>query len=310
MKFRHIITGVLIVILIFMTACGPKKAQQGVVSPFYGGSEGVIAKFEEIGTLKTQTGFPEVWEDQGFPLGVILYNHGEHTLPAGTVQLSVKGISPQDFTGIGFVKTNDGEIEKRSENLPEGGEDNVYFGEAVYFKGVKGTHHDANVFIEYTYPYEQTIMVPQVCFKGDLKDETVCQVDDTKQAYISGGPIQIGAVVERPAGKGRITLEIPVRNVQGGKAKASDSEFDEFSNLYDELLMEYSSDWECTAKGKGDIVRIAKTGETVIRCKYGFNGPIPETDSYISSFELTLKYIYWDFINQVVRIRENPELTD
>jgi len=292
-----------------IVSCNTTRQESGVSAPFYGGSEGLIAEFEDVGSLVSQSGYPEVWEDQGIPILVRVYNRGEYTIGAGNIEFFIKGIKiPEDFQGAEAVKTNSDEIEKVSEYLPEGGDIMVDFGEAYYVKGVKGTFYDANIFIEYTYPYEQAVIVPKVCFKGDPYDETICEVEGGKQAFISGGPIQIGTVVQRPAGKGRISLEIPVRNVGGGKAKAGTG-YDEFSPLYDELIMEVPDGWECTAKGTGDTVRVTRNGETVIRCKYGFYGaPIPETDVYTSTFDLNLYYVYQDFVSQTVRVRENPEL--
>jgi len=305
---RYLIIGVLALSLIVIGCTN--RLESGVSSPYMGGSEGLISQFEDVGSLISQSGLPEIWEDQGIPVVVRVSNRGEYTVPAGMVQFAIKGIKiPEDFQGIEPVKTNSKEIEKVSEYLPDGGEELVDFGEAFYVSGVKGTFYDANVFVEYTYPYEQTIVVPKVCFKGNPYETTICNIDEGKQGFISGGPLQIGTVIQRPAGKGRISLEIPIRNVGGGKAKASDSTFEEFSPMYDEVLMQVPDGWECTAKGTGDLVRITKNGETVIRCKYGFLNPIAENEIYTSTFDLKLTYIYWDFVSQTVRIRENPELT-
>jgi hypothetical protein len=310
MKLVRYIAFALFLASFLFAGCNTQRMQPGVSTPFYGGSEGLIGQFEEIGSLVSQSGLPEVWEDQGIPIQVRIYNRGEYTVPANSVEFRIKGIKiPEDFQGVEAIKQNLNEIEKVSEFMTEGGDELVDFGEAYYVKGVKGAMYDANIFVEYVYPYEQTVVVPQVCFKGDPYDETICDIDGGKQAFISGGPLQIGAVIERPAGKGRISLEIPIRNVGGGKASTGTSVLDEFSPLYDEVLMEIPDGWECTAKGGGDVVRITRNGETVIRCKYGFYGaPIPESSVYTQQFDLRMTYKYWDFVSQTVRIRENPEL--
>jgi hypothetical protein len=306
---KYLLLSLVLISLLFVSCTG-NRMEGGVATPFHGGSEGLIAEFEDVGSLMSQSGYPEIWEDQGIPIQVRIYNRGEFTLPSNSVMFTIKGIKiPEDFQGAEAMKTNTNEIEKVSEYLTEGGDELVDFGEAYYVKGVKGTFYDANVFIEYSYPYEQTVVVPKICFKGDPYDETICNVDESKQAFISGGPFQIGTVVQRPAGKGRISVEIPIRNVGGGKAKKEDSMFEDFSPLYDELIMEIPDGWECSAKGGGDTIRVSRNGETVIRCKYGFYGaPIPENDIYTSTLDLRLHYIYWDFVSQTVRIRENPEL--
>lgn len=309
MKYLKYLVLSLILVSIVLSGCTGTRQEPGVSAPYYGGSEGLVAEFEDIGSLVSQSGYPEVWEDQGIPILIRVYNRGEFIIPSGEAQFVIKGIKiPEDFDSVQPLMTNTKEIEKVSEYLPEGGDDVIDFGEAYYRKGVTGTMYDANIFVEYTYPYEQTVLIPKVCFKGDPYDDTICQVDEAKQAFISGGPIQIGTVIQRPAGKGRISIEIPLRNVGGGKAKADDG-FNDFSPLYDEVMMEVPDVWECTAKGSGNMIRITRNGETVVRCKYGFYGaPIPETDVYTSAFDLRLSYVYQDFVSQTVRIRENPEL--
>ena len=150
--------------LLFLASCTQQRQEPGVVSPYLGGSEGVIAEFEEVGSLVAQAGYPEVWEDQGIPVLVRILNRGEYQIPAGAVQFTIKGIRAEDFQGIEPVKTNSRELEKTSEFLLDGGDELVDFGEAFYVKGVLGTFYDANIFVEYTYPYEQTVIVPKVCF--------------------------------------------------------------------------------------------------------------------------------------------------
>ncbi len=308
LKLQFILSILTIVLLITGCSGGPKGPSK-VVPVYFGGSQGLVAVFEDIGAV-SKGGVPEVWEDQSFPVSVLLLNKGEFTVEPGTIALKVKGIAPTDFTGISFDLTNQQRIDKVSEYFPTGGEEQLFFGNAQY-KGVVGTFFDANVFVEYTYLYGTNIAVPQVCLKGDIRDKRFCDIDGQKAAFASGGPIQISQAVERSAGKGRIIVEIPVRNAGVGKAKVDDPGVD-FNPIYDEVgIVEVTQGWECEARGNTNVIRIAAAPskqQTVLRCKYGFDSPIPPKDVFTQQLDIKLKYVYQDSVAQTVRIRENPEL--
>jgi hypothetical protein len=308
MRATYIIAIVLVLIFSMGAQCTSKKQQGAVTSPWFGGIEGLVVEFEQIGTVSDTGAKNEVWEDEAFPVEARVRNKGEFTIQPHEVELEIKGISPNDFTGLEFTKDNANIIEKVSEFMPEGGEDYVSFGNAKYMT-LTGTHYDANLFVYFTYPYETYINIPRVCYKWNIRDTTVCEVDESKQAFASGGPIQVGTVQERYIGKGKILLEIPIRNVAKGRAKAYKN--DEFKANYDELAFQIEDgDWYCTARGNYNVARIAHpTGEpqneeVVIRC---INENIEEGALYTKAITLKLAYYYQDWISQTVRIRENPE---
>ena len=138
---KYLLLSLVLMSLLFVSCTG-NRMEAGVATPFYGGSEGLIAEFEDVGSLMSQSGYPEIWEDQGIPIQVRIYNRGEFTLPSNSVQFTIKGIKiPEDFQGAEAMKTNTNEIEKVSEYLTEGGDELVDFGEAYYVKGVKGTFY-------------------------------------------------------------------------------------------------------------------------------------------------------------------------
>jgi hypothetical protein len=311
MRTTYVIGIILILVFSLGATCQSRNAPTTVVSPFFGGIEGLTAEFQIIGTVSDTGVKNEVWEDEAFPVEVRLNNKGESTIDAHTVELEIKGISPQDFNGIDFVKDNPNEIEKTSQFMPDGGEDYVTFGNAKLLNLV-GTLYDANIFIYFTYPYETFINVPRVCYKTDLKDNTVCNVDEIKQAFASGGPISVGIVRERFIGKGKIMLEIPIRNVQKGRTKAYTN--DPFQPNFDELAFQIDDpDWECTSRGNANVARIThpegspENEETVIRC---INDNLEEGALFTKAVTLDLKYYYKDWITQTVRIRENPDLNE
>ncbi len=289
------------IVLVLLSACqGGGKSEEGVTSPYFGGTEGVLATF--------QTDVTEVYEDETFPIDVMLENKGEHTVLANEIQLEIKGISSADFSGITFTMTNDDELEKVSKFLPEGDYEVIHFGDLKY-EGLSGTFYDANILLEYTYPYQTNIAIPRVCFKKDLRDARYCDIQGSKSAFASAGPIQIGSVTESAAGSGKIYLEIPVYNAGVGRAKAYLN--DGFSNLYDQVAFEVNTDgFSCTAKGDPTIARMSRSGEDktiIIRC---VSDELEEGALFTKQIDLTISYYYQDYIAQVVRINENPELWD
>ena len=302
---KKVVVSFLLMFLLVVSACSSSKDTNSVDSPYFGGSQGLLSEVEEIGLVNSQTGKQEVFEDESFPISLRLNNRGEFTIPANSIKLSIKGISPVDFTGIDFFKTNSKDVEKVSEALKDGGEEVVFFGDAQY-KGVVGTFYDANVFVEYVYPYESYIAIPRVCYKGDPKDKTICDLDGSKPAFISAGPIGMGAVVERPAGKGRITLEIPIKNMgtsQGGRAKAYD--YNDFSPIFDEVAFQVQTPgWDCSARGNPNVARIVNNGDVTILCRYDNIG---EKEIYTSQVDVKLTYFYKDFATTKIRVRENLE---
>ncbi len=308
MRITYAVAVVLIVMFSMGAQCSSNQAEEYVESPWRGGIEGLYAKFEEINSVSDTGTANEVWEDESFPVEVYLNNRGEYTIPANTVELEIKGISPSDFSGLDFTKTNSEELEKVSQFLPDGGESWVDFGKAKY-QNLVGTHYDASIFLYMTYPYETYINIPKVCYKENIKDTTVCDVDSTKQAFASGGPVQVGTVQQRYIGKGKILLEIPVRNVDKGRMVAYKN--DEFKEQYDEFAFQAEDpEWGCTARGNPNVGRIYHpTGqpgneEVVIRC---VNDNLEKGALFTKSVTLTLKYYYRDWVEERVRIRENPE---
>ncbi|MEM4268057.1 MAG: hypothetical protein QXK37_04480 [Candidatus Woesearchaeota archaeon] len=298
-----------VLFVLFLIGCTNNKATNpSVQAPFYGGYDGLVAEFLPIGTVAESKKY-EVWEDDMFPVSILVKNKGEYTIPAHEVLFEIKGVARSDFTGIDFETDNPDELEKVSEFNKEGGQDVIDFGNAKY-TALVGTFYDANFYIYFTYPYETYINIPKVCYKENIKDDTVCKVDETKQAFSSGGPIQVGTVKESYIGKGKIALEIPIRNVQKGKAKAFKN--DDFRPEWDEVNFEVNTpDWECRSMGDTSVARIqhpttqrSGSDQTVIYCT---NKNLEKGALYTKSFTITLRYYYQDYIAQIIRIKDNPQ---
>ncbi|MCX8147328.1 MAG: hypothetical protein N3D84_02580, partial [Candidatus Woesearchaeota archaeon] len=209
MKKNNLLLAFLVALIATMLV-GCEEQKQQKKSPYLGGTQGIFATFEQFGIL--ENGVATIFEDETFPIEVTLKNKGEEDVPAGAVILKIKGISPSDYEGIVFEKTNSNILEKASEFNPEGGEETVDFGDAKYKIPLAGSLYEATVFVTYKYPYKTHVAIPKVCFNRDLKDTTVCVIEEAKPVYSSGGPIQVKAAREKRAGAGIIALEFDVEN--------------------------------------------------------------------------------------------------
>ena len=308
MKFTIVLAFVLALVFTMGAQCSSEPAEQRVEAPFNGGLEGIVVEFEQLGSVSDTGASNEAWEDEDFPVNIRIMNKGEYTIGAGEIELEIKGVSPNDFQGLNFFANNPNEIEKVSEFMPEGGSDYVDFGDAR-FVNLVGTHYDANFFVYMTYPYETYINIPKVCYKENVRDRTICDVDSIKQSFASGSPFAVGSVQERYIGKGKILLEIPITNVGKGRSKAFSN--DEFETNFDEFeFIVDDPDWDCSARGNPSVARISHPSgqpgneDVVIRC---INENLAEGSLFTRAVTLSLRYYYRDWTEQRVRIRENPE---
>jgi len=310
------ITAVLMILVASVFVIGASKcslrgpdADDTTSAPFFGGTKGIEAKLLVENQVSDSfiAGEIEVWDEDSFPVEVELTNEGEHPVKAHEVKLEIKGISPSDFSGIDFTKDNSQDLEEVSEFLPEGGIEYIDFGSAKY-NNLVGNLYDATFFVFFTYPYKTYIHMPKVCYKYDLKDKTVCNVNGPKQALASAGPFAVGTVQQRYAGLGKIMLEIPVKNVQKGRSKSLSG--DEFKANFDEFRFAINdADWDCTSRGSANEARIShpsgtpSTEEVIIRC---VNNNLGSTDLFPRGITLELDYYYQDWVEQTVRIKKTP----
>ncbi len=296
----------LVISMLILVGCTSGGGNAPVESPYSGGWKGVIANFEEMGVVSDVGGVNEVYENEQFPVDVRIQNLGEMEMAANSITITLKGVDHSVFGLSSNSIKNSDVIEKVSEFLPEGGEELLSFGNAKY-DITTGNFYDAHFYATLEYPYKTFVAVPDVCYKEDLKDNSICIVDEAKTAFSSGAPITVSSVAERPAGRGKFYIEYRVNNVGGGKVKANAA--DEFGSTYGEVKFAMKTDpanWECVSRGSTDTVRLTD-GEGVIRCKYPKTGEMASGTLYTKQVDLELSYVYQSTIDTVVRVLENLE---
>ena len=299
---NKIITILTIISLLFIAGCNGKDNVTGP-EPYIGGSQGLLAEFEPLSV--EEEGLYTVYQDETFPIQLILKNKGEENVNAGDVKVELFGILISDFSGIkGSILTNTEGIDKISEINTEGGEVTIDFGpEVEYSQNIAGGFYDANIFASYTYRYKTHISVPQVCFKENLRDNEVCNVDERKTSFSSGAPIQVQSVEENPAGAGTISLDFELENVGGGEVTTPGAEFPlRYGKVaYKITPATEKGKWTCTAAGRADEARLTDN-KALIRCK--LNDPLAEGTKFTKQIGLEISYDYRDIVKETVRIKK------
>jgi len=294
--------------LFVLIGCAGEGTDTGAIdseSPYIGGTQGLIAEFLEMGVYNDETNIEEIFEGESFPIEVMIKNKGEEDVIAGDLTITLKGIALDDFSGIaaGGELPNTEVIEAVSEYNDAGGEITLDFTtgteEAIYEGIINGAHYDVGVFGEVVYKYMTHASVPDVCFKEDLQDDSICDVDETKTVYSSAAPIQVKSAEEKRAGTGKVAVEFLVENIGGGSVAKPDADFD---SRYDQLSFSPGDDlWECKAGGRLNEGRFDSSNEIKIVCK--LKDAMAEDTLYTKSLDLTLEYKYKELISRQVRIR-------
>jgi len=296
-----------VICLVMIVGCAQEDTSTSTESPYSGGSKGIIAEFLDMGIYNDNTGIEEIFENETFPIEVMLNNKGEEDVEAGMVNITLKGIALTDFSGIvgGGVLSNTEIIEKVSDNNKVGGEITLDFSseeeDATYLLHLTGTHYDVTVFGEVVYRYKTHAAVPKVCFKEDPQEDSVCEIEEVKEVYSSGAPIQVLSAMEKRAGTGKVAVEFEIENVGSGDVTKPG---EAFTVRYDQLSFTPGDSelWECKAAGRLNEGRLDTEGKITVVCK--LKNAMAENTLFTKELSLTLEYDYRELIQREIRVRE------
>lgn len=297
---------VLMVLTVVLAGCAQDNDIETPGSPYLGGTQGIVPNFEEMGIFNENTNTDEIFENETFPIEVTLKNKGEYEVQPGQATVTLLGVDLSDFSGIPDGELSNTEsVEKVSEFNEEGGETTLDFtsGEmdAKYLLPLVGSTYDVSVFGKVVYYYETYAAVPKVCFKEDLKDDSICDIEESKEVFSSGAPIQVSSAIEKTAGTGKIAVEFEIENVGSGDVTTPTKEFD---TRFDQLAFEPgdANTWECSAAGKINEARLDTDGKATIRCR--LKEAMADNTLFTKELDLTLKYKYKEIIHEQVRIKK------
>ncbi len=290
--------------MLLLAACSGSEPASSFEGAYIGGGEGIELSFEPFSVL--EDGVYTIFDTEDFPIDVLIKNKGEHTVAAGDVSLTLLGPAQQDFENIpAWELVNVEEIEKISEFNPEGDEELISFTPddyAVYLGEVIG-FYDIPWTLDFEYLYATNVLIDNVCFKEDISDDRVCEVEEAKGFSVSGAPITVTSVEEDTAGQGIMMLRINIRNTGTGEATIPGEDFDDrFSQVA--YTIDEPDLWECKSGGREDEARLVD-GEAEVICK--LREPLADGELYTKSVQLTLDYVYQDLITETLRIKESIE---
>jgi len=292
----------MVMVLIFLAACSGETADQAQSGDiFIGGSNGLDISFEALGTQ--EDGVYTIYDTEDFYLDLRLQNKGEHTLEPGDVRLELLGVSQNDFSGVSsWSQSTSDQIEKINEFNPNGGEESVSFTPtgATYTRDVIG-YTELNFNVNYDYDYQTMLVISDVCFKGDITDDRVCEVTGVRDYSVSGAPVQVTGVSQETAGKGVIVLKISVANSGGGEVTIVGNEFDRNRQQLSYSL-ESDKGFNCKSGGREGTARLID-GKADIYCT--LETPLSESDLYVQGVNLNLDYSYKELISEKLRIKQS-----
>ncbi len=294
---KKILTIITIVTVLLLAGCNtePQKTSKGI---YLGGTQGVTAKFEQLGVA--ENGVYSIFDTETFPIEVTVTNKGEYNIKPSDITLSLLGPSQSEFSDIkSWQLKNTGSIEKISELIPAGGQETVTFtSNAKYTSPVTGVTQRtwlANI----DYYYETYALVPEACLKEDPTDKRVCEITGAKEFATSSGPLTVTTVTEEQAGKGVMALKFHVKNAGTGRVAKPTTDFainDEFTFSFDDPA------WDCKSGGKINEGRLT-SGEADVVCK--LKTALAKGTLATKQLKLTLNYKYRDIIQEKLQIKQS-----
>lgn len=294
-----ILFSVLLIGLLLITGCGQQQQTVGS-SAFKGGTQGVTGVFEPFGI--EENGIYSIFDAETFPLEVTIGNKGEYLIQPNDVTVKLLGPSKEEFSGIpAWEVKNKNEVEIISDLLTTGGEETLSFAtDAKYLKPVNGAL-DREWFANIEYKYQTYVIVPEVCFKDDLKDTRVCDIKGAKTFFVSGAPITVTGVTEDLAGQGIMAITLNVKNAGTGKVAKPGENFgtqDKFTYSIDD------AGWECKSGGKIGEGRF-NNGIADVLCKT--KQPLAKDTLATKQLKITFDYKYRDIVAEKLMIKESTK---
>ncbi len=208
-----------VISLLLVSAC-ESKDKTGIpsITPFTGGANALTANFLPGAP-------PDFILDAGnspFGIAVQIENKGEADVEIEDAFVEVKGINPIDFglpNQAALVRPLPARLEASRKNFDgtviPGGQTIVEFGELNYIPNIFGNTQikiRANLCYRYT-----TSVSSKICVKRnilEIRDQPeICNVNEDKVVFSSGGPIHVTKLREAPVGENKIQFIFEIANV-------------------------------------------------------------------------------------------------
>jgi len=317
----------LVAFLIVLASCTSGSNQQPIgVSPFLGGTKALTLEFGEA-TLS------EIYDNgrQDFSIPLKITNVGEYTIKAASgddfFRLKLIGFNANEIGATPSDLVIDVHEDIPGRQLTTSGEEVVSppfieeFGPFRYLPDLAGSQ-EINYQVLACYNYETTATT-QICIAGDpvqnqVDPNPVCRVNEAKEVFNSGAPVQITELSEGAGPDNKFYLDMKIGVVDPSPDlmifKDNDNSCD-FSTLnyenqnvvYVEVMPSENTNLEVRCRfrdGESDsgyVKLLSRTGPTHLICKVIANGLDP-TEIYQTTFKIRLRYVVGEKIENSMRI--------
>lgn len=208
----------LVVVFILLTGQGCGEKKEKTESPFVGGTTGLLINFME--------GAPpaEAYDGGDFPfdIDIKLENEGEYNVEKTNAVVKISGVDPTDFgkTSADFSQNPEEDLEgtRRDSggNVIQGTVSHIIFSNLNYGDILSAnTPFTLRADVCYTYG---TIATSKLCIKEDLlsTDEGMCEVNEAKDVFNSGAPVQVTSFEESATGSDKVSFIFKVEHKGNG----------------------------------------------------------------------------------------------
>ncbi|MBR9700018.1 hypothetical protein GOV09_06170 [Candidatus Woesearchaeota archaeon] len=227
--------------------------------PFIGGTDGLIISFEEDAPPD------EVFDGGDFPfdIAVRLENEGEAAINKEDIRVTISGVLASEFskTELGLVQNPEEDVRaNRKDSEGDIDESSPVFVEYRDFNhvGMLTGNTKFTFRADVCYLYETTAN-SKICIKGDNlddDDDDVCTINENKDVFSSGAPLQIEDFKENSRAKNKISFTFDVVHKGNGRIYLMESSCDESSRKFeDRIYIEVDSGiegLECSGLSEGD----------------------------------------------------------
>ncbi|MBD3310027.1 hypothetical protein GF351_02300 [Candidatus Woesearchaeota archaeon] len=294
----YILAAIAAILLVSISGC-EEGDQTQEVTPFIGGTTGLLLNLVENSP-------PESVYDEGnhpFDVTVKLKNDGEEFVAKEDCIVKISGIDPVEYglTPADMVKNPEEDLNERKKdaegNIIEGTVTWVNFPNFVYQGEVSGPT-PYTIRADACYKYGTTVN-SKLCIKEnllDVEDDDICKVEEEKQVFNSGGPVQVISLYEEPSAKDKIVFQFKIEHKGNGEVYQLGSECEHERTYEDKVWVEVVTELpglSCQGLVDGTETTGYVTlygGERTIRCVQQI---ISESD-FEKVAKIYLTYLYED----------------
>ncbi len=217
---KYLTLAVTMVFVFAIAGCTSTNQKPTTTAPFIGGTTGLLINFVQDSPPN------EVFDGGSFPFAVVvkLENDGEFTIPKNNVRVEITGVRAEEYglTPHDLIKGPDDDLlgtQKDSEgNVVESPPAFVTFEGFNHKDPISGTFLDATFRASACYLY-QTKANAKICVRQNILQPEkggVCEINEAKKAYNSGGPLQVTSFTEAARAKDKVSFTFKIEQKGNG----------------------------------------------------------------------------------------------